>query len=295
MRGIAEQHDAAVGPVRNRIAVAEHPAPPFVRHLQELARARHDMGEAVEHLLALARLVAADILLVGHEGGDQVEGAPALQRIMHHVALRPGPQRGGIPAQILRHLLERQHGAIGDMAGQADRVGRAAAGHLLAHFGAHAVGGDHGIGLVDLARLGAHQRAVGGVLVGDHALAVDERDGGMDAASLEEGVVQVGAMDDGVRITEILAEGRVDRPAEDFFATQSVHHDQRVDIDRARTAGIADAEIVHGVERVRADLDTGADLAEAVGLLEHGDGATLVGKAECGGEPADAATRHDDR
>ena len=63
----------------------------------------------------------------------------------------------------------------------------------------------------------------------------------------------------------------------------------QVKSDGVVTADIADAEIVHGMEGVGADLDAGADLAEFLGLLEHGDATALAREAERGGEPANAA------
>ena len=74
--------------------------------------------------------------------------------------------------------------------------------------------------------------------------------------------MQIGAMDDGVGIAEALAERLVDRDMRDLVAGHAVHHDETVDVDRLGAAGIADAEIVHGVKGVGADLDAGADLAE---------------------------------
>ena len=62
-----------------------------------------------------------------------------------------------------------------------------------------------------------------------------------------------------------------------------------VDIDRAGAAGVADAEIVHGVEGVGPDLNAGADFAELIRLFEHGDAAALVGEPQGRREPANAA------
>ena len=293
MRGVTEQRNAAIDPVIDRIAIAEHPAPPLLRHFEQLARAGNDMGETVQHLLALAGLVAAHVFKIGDKGGDQVESAPALQRIVHHVTFRAGPERRRVPAQVFRHLFERQYRAIGDVTGKPDRIVRP--GNALADLGLDAVGADHRVRVIDVASLGANLGAGRRVLAGDHALLVDQRNGVVRLAGFEEGAVQVGAVNDGVRIAEELAEQIAERTAEDLLAGHAVHHDQRVDIDRARAALIADAEIVHRVERIGTDLNAGADFAELVGLLQHGDATALVGQSQRRCQTADAAAGDDDR
>ena len=105
--------------------------------------------------------------------------------------------------------------------------------------------------------------------------------------------MQVGAMNDGVGIAEELAERFVERAAEDPLAGNPVHHDQGIDIDRLGAPGVADAKIVHRVEGIRPDLNAGADFAEAVGLLQHRDAATFVGKPQRGRQPPDPASRDD--
>jgi hypothetical protein len=48
----------------------------------------------------------------------------------------------------------------------------------------------------------------------------------------------------------------------DLFGCQRIHQPQLVDIDGHAARGLADAEIVEGMERIRSELDAGADLAE---------------------------------
>ena len=178
------------------------------------------------------------------------------------------------------------------MAGQAQRI---AAGQLLADFRADAVAADQRRRASNVeAVLGPDLHAVGGVLVADDALPVDERDVAVRAAGVEQHAVQIGAMDHRIGIAEAPAERLVDRDMRDLLAGHAVHHDQAIDIDRLGAAGVADAEIVHGVKSVGADLDAGADLAELVGLLQHRDVAALVGEAERGRQTADPAAGDDD-
>ena len=208
MGGIAQQRHPALGPVLDRLAVAQNPAPPLGWNFQELARLVHDVAEAGEDFLAVSRLVDADALHLGLERRDEVERLPALQWVMHHVALGPGPKRRRVPPQILGHLLDRQHRAIGDVAGQSQRI---AAGKLLTDFRADAVAADDRVGFEHRTVFGADLRAGGRVLIADDALLVDERDAAVRAAGIEQHTMQVGAMDDGVGIAEAPAERFVDR------------------------------------------------------------------------------------
>src|SRR5579863_573311 len=115
----------------------------------------------------------------------------------------------------------------------------------------------------------------------------------MRAASVEQCPMQVGAMDHGIRVAEILTERFVERTAKNLFSGHAVHHDQIIDVDRLGAAGIADAEIIHGVEGVRSDLNTGADFAELLGLFEHSSAATLIGETQGGRQTANSASRDD--
>ena len=205
---------------------------------------------------------------------------------MHHVALRPGPERGGVPAQILGHLLDRQHRAIGDVTGQSDRI---AARELFADFRADAVAADNGVGFKHRAGLGADLRPVGGVLVADNTLLVDERDAVVCPTGIEQHAVQIGTVDDRVGIAEAPAERFVDRNFSDLRAGHAIHHDQAVDVDRLGAPGIADTEVIHRMKSIWPDLDAGADFTELVGLFEHRDVAALVGKSQRRREPANAA------
>lgn len=97
-------------------------------------------------------------------------------------------------------------------------------------------------------------------------------------------------MDHRIGVAEIFAERRVERTAEDLLTGDAIHHDQRININRPRPSGVANAEIVHGVKSVRTDLDACADLAELVGLFENRNAASLFGQSERGGQTANAAT-----
>src|SRR5262249_13783025 len=67
------------------------------------------------------------------------------------------------------------------------------------------------------------------------------------------------------------------------------------DINGHVARGLADAEIVEGVKGVRAELNTGADLAELRGFFQQDRAKALLRQPERGGEAADAAARNQDR
>ena len=80
----------------------------------------------------------------------------------------------------------------------------------------------------------------------------------------------------------------------DLGLVHRVHHQDAVGIDGACALPLADAERVECRERVGAELDAGADLAELSRLLEDLDAESLLGKCERGGKAADAAARDED-
>jgi hypothetical protein len=204
--------------------------------------------------------------------------------------LGPTPDRRCVPAQVLGHLFDRQHGAIGDVAGQTQRI---ATRHLLADRRPDAIGTDQRIALVYVAGRGLRTHATRRVLIGDDTFLVDQRDVGRGAAGIEKRRVQIGAVDHRVGIAHEFAKLLADRRPQDLLAGQAVHHDEVVDIDRALAAGLADPQIIHRVKAVRPDLDAGADLAEGIGLFEHGDLGTGARKAHRRGQAADATAGDD--
>ena len=127
---IAEQHHAAVAPIQDRIAIAQHPFLPIRAMRDDFLRARMHMLEAQHHLLMRHRLPCHRLRRVIVIGDDEVERLPAGERVMHDVAFRPGPEGCGVPAQIFRHLLGRDHRAIGGV----PRHPRGVAHHLRANF-----------------------------------------------------------------------------------------------------------------------------------------------------------------
>ena len=80
----------------------------------------------------------------------------------------------------------------------------------------------------------------------------------------------------------------------DLFGRQRIHQPELIDIDRHAARGLADAEIVEGMEGVGPELDAGADFAERRGLFQQDRADALLRQAERRREAADAAARDQD-
>ena len=140
---------------------------------------------------------------------------------------------------------------------------------------------------------GGHGRAI--LVVADDFAAHAQFDQLVVPAGVEQHPVQVAAMNHGIGIAETGAEGIAQVDVGDFLSRKRIHQPELVDIDRHAARGLADAEIVEGMERVGPELDARADLAERRGLLQQDGADSLLRKTERGGEAADASTRDQDR
>ena len=103
--------------------------------------------------------------------------------------------------------------------------------------------------------------------------------------------MQIAAMNHRIGIAEAGAKGLAQIDMGDFLGGQRIHQPELVDIDRHAARGLADAEIVEGMERVGPELDAGADLAERGGLFQQDRADALLREPERRGEAADAAAR----
>ena len=103
--------------------------------------------------------------------------------------------------------------------------------------------------------------------------------------------MQIAAMDHRIGIAEAGAKRLAQIDMGDFLRRQRVHQPELVDIDRHAARGLADPEIVEGMERVGAKLDAGADFAERGGFFQQDRADALLREPERGGEAADAAAR----
>src|SRR5271169_134036 len=107
--------------------------------------------------------------------------------------------------------------------------------------------------------------------------------------------MQIAAMHDRIRVAETRAKGSAQIDMADFFRRQRIHQPQLIDINRHAARGLADAEIIEGMEGVGPELDAGADLAERRGFFEQDRADALLRKSQRRSETADAATRDQDR
>ena len=81
--------------------------------------------------------------------------------------------------------------------------------------------------------------------------------------------MQIAAMHDRVRIAKARAKGVAQIDMGNLFGRDRIHQPELIDIDRHAAGGFADAEIVEGMERIRSELDAGADLAQSRSLFEQ--------------------------
>ena len=293
MGGVAEQRDAALRPVLDRLAVAQHPHPPG---LDALEHAQHLGPLALEVLPQVAgvrlRVPALDVAL-GMEHGDQVVELAAAERIVHEVRARARPQdHVGLP-EILRHLVALEHRSIGDMA-RDQRL--AVADDLLAHLRPHAVAADQGAAPDPLARLQGHGDAVVVLLEVLEGAVVLQRDEVVALAGVDEDAVDVVAVGDRVGLLELAHEARVgQRDAGDALARQRATHFHGRRLMGVGEHRVLEPDPVERVEDVGAELDAGADLAELRRLLEHSHRKALARERVRRREPADAAARDQDR
>ncbi|MNS80629.1 hypothetical protein D3C72_1143180 [compost metagenome] len=253
-------------------------------------RARVDALEVRQHFFLAAFPHAPFLLFAAVEGDDQVVLLAAAQGVVHQMAMRAGPQHGRVDAQFIGHVVAFDDRAVDDVAGHAGGVAHGA----FADHGLHAVRAHHGVRPVAVA---VRIHDLDAVAVLRHAGDLGRRakaDQRVLLHGFQDGQVDVGAMDHGVRAAETRAErvARVD--AHDLAGIDRVHHDDVVGEDRARARRLADAQGVQCREGVGPQLDAGADFADMRGLLQQLHGDALPGQRQRGRQPADAATDHDD-
>ena len=115
MRGVAEQRRAAFAPALDRIAVGGRPALPRGRLVEQLPRPVADLGEVRHDLVARAFAHAPFLRLPAVEGDDDVVLLATAQRVVDEVAIRADPDRRRVPAQVGGHLGVRDDRAVDDV------------------------------------------------------------------------------------------------------------------------------------------------------------------------------------
>ncbi len=206
---------------------------------------------------------------------------------------RTGPQDHIGTPQIVRHLLARQHGAVGDMAGYQ----RLAVAHdFVAHLRPHAVAANEATASDALARLQDYGDA-GIVLVEvlDRAIGL-QRDQIVALAGIDEDGMEVVPVSDGVRLLKTLGKARVIEwnAGHALAAERATHLYSRwaMSIGEHR---LLKAESLKRAEDVGAELDAGTDFAEFSGLLEDPNREPFARECVRRRQPPDAAARNYDR
>ena len=108
------------------------------------------------------------------------------------------------------------------------------------------------------------------VLEGDHFLRRLERDQiGRTAAGGKQRAMQIGAVDDRIRIFETGQKFLAENDFGDFLAGDAVAHHQHFRKDGELSHVLGDAELLEHAKDIGAELDSRADLAEDRRLLEQ--------------------------
>ena len=269
----------------------KHPHAPAFDLVEQRAHRFAGLGEALVQLGRVAVAVPAFFVAVGMKHRDEVEQFAGAQRIVHEVNLLAGPQHHVAPAPLFGHFRRRQHGPIGDMAGD---VRLAVADHHLPDGRPQAVGADQRRAAILLAALGARHDAVAGFVDRDDLLRVVETDASGFSASVEQRLVQVGAMDQCVGVRELFAERVAQRDAGDLLAADRIQHDEIVGKHRERADRRGEPEHVEHPEHVGPELDAGADLLELRRLLDELRRDALALERQRRAQAADAAADDDD-
>ena len=249
-----------------------------------------DLLETHADLFRIHRFAGHGLPHVPVVGHHQVEDFAALQRIMHDVAPGAGPECGGIPFQVIGHPVRRNHGAVGRMARD---TGRPIAHQLRPDRRMQPVRTNQRHARHGTAVLKPRMDQATILFIARHPAAGPEGYPIVGAAGLQQHPVEVGAVNHRIGVPEPVPELVVKGDMADLVAVRRIHEPQLVDVDRHPPRLVADTQIVEAVERVRADLDSGADLAQLRRLLEHGGGNPVSCQGECRRQSADAPARDD--
>src|SRR5690242_18579282 len=211
---------------------------------------------------------------------------------MHQMGARTSPEHDVRSPEVLWHVLSLEHRAVGNVSGDA----RLAVVHeLLAHARPHAVTSDERASARDLAA-GKPDRDAFAVVVEILDLLVRfQRDQIACLARLQKYGVNVRAMADRIGLVELRREPLVKWNADHEIARQRIAHFLSSGPPRVGKNGVLQADTFERAEDVGSELNTGADLAEFVRLLEHTTGKALERKRIGRDQPADAATGNEER
>ena len=286
--GVPEQGKAAVDPARQRRVVEEAPEKASVYRVEQGAGRPVPAGEGTAQgvgiILAAPPLPGPGRALLD---GDEVDERPVAQRIgdevtalAHRHARRKAGKRGG-------DTLGRDRPAPGDVAREARRLRREAAGP---QGGADAVRGDDDRRLRCRAIVERQRSGIAGRPDRHHPRAEVKGCPGLLRAGAED-VEQVGAMDVPVG-TPVAGDGRLAQrhPGNRAPAAAMVEKFHRLGKAGADLCRVTQAERLEHRDPVRRNLEPGANLGEGGSLLVDVDPRMALGERGRRGEAADAGT-----
>ena len=203
-----------------------------------------------------------DIAVVSN---NKVINLSALQGVMHDVAFGAGPKRGCIPAQVFWHLFGRDNRPIRRM----PRYPRwAIANHLAPNGG--------------IKTLCTDQRTSGNIIpsiyvqrccctvltiTGDAVIGANIHQG-RGFARIQQNFVQICAVDHRIRVFKMRPKVISQRNLRDVFTGFRIHEAQRVDVNSLATHMLTNTEVIKTMKRIRANLNTSANLAKLGRLLD---------------------------
>ena len=119
-------------------------------------------------------------------------------------------------------------------------------------------------------------------------------DVGVGAHRLEQHRLQIAAMDHPIGRAVAFLGGGAERRAREHAGGLRVHHPQLLGSDDVALQWLAEPERDQDARGIGRELNAGADLFQALRLLEHGDAKSALGDRQGRGEPADARAGNDD-
>ncbi|SOY41554.1 hypothetical protein CBM2586_A11144 [Cupriavidus phytorum] len=264
--GIAQQHQAAPAPQRQRVALKQRPLGHFDRAFDQRLHAFVPAVEGRAHFFDAARhpALAHVPLGLGHAGDvvDLVELAGV--EVDHHVAVI-GPPLGAALVREALDARDREHRAVRDVAGVLGRLG---AQQGLADARVDAVGADHDIGLFDRAVGEAQLHHI--ALVGDaFQLLVEEQRARGDGVGQQ--LVEVAAVHGQVAGAVVAHRIVAQRDLRDHFAGEAVAAVPVVGVAAHVVERVLDADAPHDLHHVGPDMDARAQARERRCLLIQPD------------------------
>ncbi len=163
MRGVAQQRDAALAPMPDRVAVGDRPAPVEVHHRQQRLHRRMRIPVGPVEFRPVARDVATLGIGRSPEHRNDVEQRTVAERIGDHVEAGTRPHHHLVGINARRHVGHRHDGAVGD---KTDHARAFLTAHLLTDGRAKPVGADQRRAVDRAAILGVQPHAVAFVLEG---------------------------------------------------------------------------------------------------------------------------------